>query len=115
MVGSVTALGKSGLSDWFIQRVTAVIMLAFVIFMFVYFIINLHPTYEQWELLFSNGWMRIFTFLFFLSIFMHAWIGMWIITTDYLKSTVVRITVQVLVILTLLACLVWLIEILWGL
>ena len=40
MVTSITSFGRSGLYDWMIQRVTAVILLAYAVFMIGYFLFN---------------------------------------------------------------------------
>ncbi len=115
MVKVVTSLGSTGLADWIVQRFTAILIALYVIFMVVYFFIHPNPTYSEWSTLFSNNWMRTCTFVVFLSIIMHAWVGLWIVSTDYLKHLAVRLIVQMAIIFTLLGCLVWSIEILWGL
>ena len=39
MVKSVTSLSSSGLSNWMLQRVSALIMTAYLIFMVAYFLL----------------------------------------------------------------------------
>lgn len=70
--------------------------------------------YAAWKSLFSHQWMRIATFVFFICLFWHAWIGMRNILMDYVHPTAVRLTVQILVIISLLFYLVWSAEILWS-
>ena len=36
MVTTVTSLGRSGLSDWMIQRISAWVMTTYLVFIFVY-------------------------------------------------------------------------------
>ncbi len=121
MVTSVTSFGRSGLYDWLIQRVGAVVMAAYVIFLAVYIALNPDLTYEQWSALFGQLWVRVFSFVTLLSLISHAWIGLWAVLTDYLterlmgsKATVLRIFAQMVLGGVAITYLVWGIEILWG-
>lgn len=121
MVTAVTSLGRSGLSDWLLQRVSALIMLAYVIFIVAYLVINPGMDYAQWHGLFGQLWMRIFSLATLLSILAHAWIGLWIVMTDYLTermmggtATVLRLLAQFALGLVVLTYALWGIEIIWG-
>ncbi len=114
MVTNITNLGRSGLSDWMIQRVSAVILAFYALFIVLYLLFNPGLDYAAWSGLFSQTWMRIFSLLAFVSLAAHAWIGLWTVTTDYLKPTAIRVGVQILVILSIFVFLVWGIQVLWG-
>jgi succinate dehydrogenase / fumarate reductase membrane anchor subunit len=121
MVTSVTSFGRSGLYDWLIQRVGAVAMAAYVIFLTLYIAVNPDLTFEQWHALFGQLWMRVFSLVTLLSFISHAWIGLWVVLTDYLierlmggKATVLRIFAQIVLGGVAFTYLVWGIEILWG-
>lgn len=121
MVTSVTSFGRSGLYDWLIQRIGAVILAAYTIFLAVYLVLHPDLTYEQWHLLFSTLWMRVFSLAALLSFISHAWIGLWSVLTDYItvrlmgsKATALRIFAQVVLGGVSITYLVWGIEILWG-
>ena len=114
MVTSITSFGRSGLYDWMIQRVTAVILLAYTIFMIGYLLLNPGLDYAQWSSLFECTSMRIFTLLALLSMAAHAWIGLWSVTTDYIKPTGIRFVVQSVCGLLTFIYVVWGIQILWG-
>jgi succinate dehydrogenase / fumarate reductase membrane anchor subunit len=60
-------------------------------------------------------WFRIFSLLALLSLGAHAWVGLWTVTTDYMKSMAPRFLVQALCGLTMFVYAVWGIQILWGL
>lgn len=119
MVTAVTSLSRSGLSDWLVQRVTAVILLAFFVFVGVQ--IASGVSYAEWTALFAQTWMKIFTLLAILSLAAHAWIGMWGVFTDYLterlmgsRGNVLRIGLQLLTSLSLVIYVIWGIQIVWA-
>ena len=121
MVKSVTSLGRSGLSDWLLQRVSALIMSAYLLFMVGFFVLNPSPSYEQWSGLHSSLAMRIFSLLTILSIAAHAWIGIWCVLTDYItvrligpKAMPIRMFLQLAMIAVILFYVVWTLDILWG-
>lgn len=111
---SSTNLTRTGVSDWLVQRVSALIMAAYLIFMICYFAQHPQITYSDWQQLFAGTAMRVFSALTLLALLSHAWVGMWTIFTDYIKCPYTRGIVQILVILALIACLIWGIQILWS-
>lgn len=115
MVASVTSFGRNGLYDWLMQRVTAVILAAYTLFLLGYLLLTPDLTYAQWSGLFSATWMRIFSLLALLSIGAHAWIGLWTVSTDYIKATGARFVFQAACGLVMFAYIVWGVQILWGL
>jgi len=121
MVSSVTSLGRNGLSDWLIQRFSAIILTVYFVGLLGYFAVNPGLGYEQWHGLFSTTWMRIASLLALLSLCAHAWVGMWTVATDYLtemtfgeRATFVRLSFQALCVIVIFSYLVWGIQILWG-
>ncbi|AMD02106.1 succinate dehydrogenase, hydrophobic membrane anchor protein [Halomonas chromatireducens] len=61
MVTNITNLGRSGLSDWLIQRVSAVILALYTLFIVAYLLFNPGLDYYTWSGLFAQTWMRIFS------------------------------------------------------
>ena len=114
MVKSVTSLTRSGLRDWLLQRISAVLIACYVLFLSTYVLLQSHLTYECWSGLFHNNIMRLATLLVLVAILIHTYIGMWTIFTDYLKDTVVRLLAQIVVFMCLLAFVIWGVMILWG-
>ncbi len=103
-----------GLRDWLAQRVTALVMAIYTI-IFLTMVLSL-PQFDfpSWKSMWASPWLRSATLLFLLSLFLHAWIGMRNIFMDYVKSTGLRLTLYVLVILALVAYGAWAVQILWG-
>lgn len=121
MVTSISSFGRSGLYDWVMQRITAVILATYTFYLFGTFLIHPDLDYQQWRGLFETFPMRIFTLLTVLSLCAHGWIGMWTIATDYLTptmvgnhATVIRFMFQVVCALLVLIYLVWTVQIMWG-
>ncbi|MEZ5524390.1 MAG: succinate dehydrogenase, hydrophobic membrane anchor protein [Pseudomonadales bacterium] len=121
MVTQVTSFGRSGLSDWVVQRVSAVILGAYTIFLLFWVASTPDASYEQWTALFSCTAMRIFSLLSLLSLIAHAWIGIWTIATDYLTpmsfgkaATKVRFLFLCACAIVLFVYFIWGIDILWG-
>jgi succinate dehydrogenase / fumarate reductase membrane anchor subunit len=119
MVTAVTSMGRSGLYDWLMQRISAVVLLAY--FVFVACVLLGGVDYASWKALYSQTWMRIFSLMTLLSLGVHAWVGIWGVLTDYFterlmgsKGNILRFVLQMLCGLTMFTYLVWGIQILWG-
>ena len=119
MVTAVTSMGRSGLYDWLMQRISAVILLGY--FLFVACVLIGGVDYAAWKALYSQTWMRIFSLLALLSLGVHAWVGIWGVLTDYLTErlmgqfgNVMRLVLQMACGLTMFTYLVWGIQILWS-
>lgn len=113
MVDSPVALSKSGLRDWVIQRITALIIAVYFIFIGV-FLISCSPlSFNDWQALFAHPLMRIFTLLTLVSVLYHAWIGLWVVFTDYVKYAGLRLVLQTVVIILLFSYVIWGVTIVW--
>lgn len=113
MVKRVVTGAHYGLRDWLSQRVTALVMVVYVLCLVAGLLLSPPQDYAGWKALFSNEWMRTASLLFLLSLFWHAWVGMRNILMDYVHATGLRLTLQVLVILSLVFYAIWATEILW--
>lgn len=114
MVTNVTSLTGNGLKDWLIQRITAVYFAVYVFFILGFLLSHPALSYEQWHTLFVNPIVQIATAGALFALTLHAWVGLWTVTTDYMKCTVLRLSVQMLILLWLLSQLIWGFMILWG-
>lgn len=114
MVTNVTSLTGNGLKDWLIQRVTAVYFAVYTAFLFGFFVMHPQLDYQQWHTLFTHPAVQIATLISLVALSLHAWIGIWTVTTDYIKCTVLRLSVQLFVVLWLLIQFIWGVMIVWG-
>ena len=104
-----------GLKDWIAQRATAVIMAVYSVIMAAVLLIVRPGTFEAWQCVFANGVIKFLTFLFFVSLFYHAWIGVRDIWMDYIKPVGLRLTLHVLTVAALVGYTAWAAAILWRL
>ena len=105
-----------GLRDWLSQRVTAILMALFTLALLVQVIFNKGPMgYDKWARIFSAQWMKVLTFALIISLAWHAWVGMREILMDYIKPVVLRLALQVFVIVWLVGCAGWGVQVLWRL
>ena len=119
MVTSVTSFSRTGLSDWLIQRVTSVILLAY--FLLIAYQLMGSVDYTSWMRLFEQTWMKVFTLMATLSLAAHSWIGLWSVFTDYLtermlgpKGNVIRLVSQLGASLALVGYVIWVVVIIWS-
>lgn len=111
---SATSLTGSGLRDWLVQRVSAVILAAYTFFI-LYILVCCGPIdYASWRALFSHFTMQIATSVVMFMVLLHAWIGIWTVLGDYVKCWVLRLVLHWVVVLGLLALLVWGLVIVWS-
>lgn len=114
MVTNVTSLTGNGLKDWLIQRVTAVYFAVYSFFIIGFLLVHPNLDFAQWHVLFSNRFVQIASLIALFALSLHAWIGIWTVTTDYIKCTALRVSLQMFVVLWLLSQFVWGFMILWG-
>jgi succinate dehydrogenase / fumarate reductase membrane anchor subunit len=114
MLSIPTNLGRSGFQIWLIQRISAVILGTYTIFILCFWGSHFFDNYLAWQHLFFYSSMKFVNFIVLLALVSHAWFGIWIITTDYLKIMLLRLVIQILVCGSLIYYLVWGIQILWG-
>jgi succinate dehydrogenase / fumarate reductase membrane anchor subunit len=102
-----------GVRDWLAQRVTAIVMAVYTVVLLVAFLTGSDFGYTGWAGLFAKQWFKLLTFVTFLSLAYHAWVGIRNIWMDYIKPVGLRLTLQVLTILWLVGCAFWAVQILW--
>ena len=114
MVRAVTSFGRSGLSDWLLQRFTAVVLLAYVFCVGGILLFTPGIYYATWREHFDGTAMKVFSLMALLSIVVHAWIGLWQVITDYIKCAALRAAALALVSITVVSYLCVGLLVLWG-
>lgn len=105
----------AGVQAWLIQRITAIILALYVLFLLGYWVSHPAFSYANWQALFDGNLMRYSSLMALFSLITHAWIGLWTITTDYLKVFLVRFLIQLVLMAALLGYFFWGIHIIWRL
>ena len=115
MVRRIVVGAHYGFRDWLGQRVTAAVMALYTVF-FAFSTLTLPElSYDAWHGMFSGGFMRFFSLLFFLSLFYHAWVGVRDIYMDYIKPVGIRLAAHVITLFLLIGYAGWAAQILWRL
>ncbi len=113
MVDRIVTGAHYGLRGWLVQRVSAVVMAFYTLFITGWLLLHRDPDYNAWTGLFSGNVMRSFTLLTLLALFCHAWVGVRDIVMDYVKPAGARLVIHVAVILALMLYAIWSVQILW--
>jgi succinate dehydrogenase / fumarate reductase, membrane anchor subunit len=103
----------TGLRAWLVQRITAVFMLLFIVFVLVHFVVDPPRSYQAWHGWIMSSSVRIVTAVFFAALLAHAWVGLRDVIMDYIHAIAFRVGLLVLLGFGLTALGVWVIRILW--
>jgi succinate dehydrogenase / fumarate reductase membrane anchor subunit len=103
-----------GMRLWLAQRLSAVVMAVYLVIFALLLLLKQPVGYEGWLELMSPLWWRLFTLLFFISLVMHAWLGVRDVFKDYIFNIKLRAVMQILVDVLLIVYLLWSGVILWG-
>lgn len=114
MVNRAITVAHYGWRDWLVQRISAVVIAVYVVLIMGLLLLNLPLQYDVWKNLFAHQWMRVFTLIALLSLFLHAWVGMRDIVMDYVHPSGLRLALYVIIVLSLVVYAAWSVQILWG-
>lgn len=103
-----------GLRDWLVQRVTAVIILAYTLGVVAFILLAGGASFTAWQALFACTWVKVLTTVTLFALLWHAWVGIRDIWMDYLQHVGLRLTMHVLTLLWLAGSLVYMIKVVWG-
>jgi len=102
----------TGLRAWLVQRVTAVYMIVFVLYLLFHFATEAPDSYETWRAWLLRPDVSRATFVFFTALLLHAWVGIRDVVIDYLQPTAVRLSVLAIAGFSLLAMEAWVVGLL---
>jgi succinate dehydrogenase / fumarate reductase membrane anchor subunit len=105
----------TGLRAWLVQRVTAVYMLLFIVFVLAHAIVDPPHSYPAWRAWLMNSGVSIATGVFFAALLAHAWVGVRDVIMDYVHPVALRVCLLALLGFGLAATGAWVMRILWML
>lgn len=114
MVNLMHGLSRPGMRDWVLQRSTAVVMVVYFAVMLGVAILYTPHDFGSWRLVMSFQLIKIITLLFFVSLYIHAWLGVKHVLMDYVKLLWLRDLLKLLVLTSLGLYTIWSVNILWG-
>ena len=97
-----------GMRAWLLQRLTAIYIAIYSLSLIVWIVSNLPVNYTNWYDFLSNPIILITTILFYLSLFIHAWVGVRDVLVDYAKPSSVRFILLTALALFLTVMTMWL-------
>lgn len=102
------SLHAQGMRAWLLQRLTAIYIAIYSLSIIIWVIGNVPVNYVSWHALFSQPLLIIATVIFYLSILIHAWVGMRDIMVDYIKPSSVRFVLLTGLAFALIGMAIWL-------
>ncbi len=102
-----------GTRDWLAQRITAVILTLYTLYLLFSVLSVPQLDYSSWYRLFLSPFMKVATLLALLSLVYHAWVGVRDVYMDYVKQTWQRLLLEIGTIVLLLGYAAWAVIILW--
>ncbi|MGB2832052.1 MAG: succinate dehydrogenase, hydrophobic membrane anchor protein [Methylotenera sp.] len=103
-----------GMRLWLSQRLTALVMAIYLVLLVLMLILWRPAGFAGWHAFVSPMWFRLATWLFFMCLFMHAWLGVADVLKDYVFNKTLRAYLQMAVDILLMVYWVWVSIILWN-
>jgi succinate dehydrogenase / fumarate reductase, membrane anchor subunit len=103
----------TGLRAWLVQRVSAVYMLFFIVFILIHFVVDPPHSYAAWHGWMTSAGVSIATAVFFTALLTHAWVGVRDVIIDYVHPVAIRFSALALLGIGLTATGAWVVRILW--
>ncbi len=83
----------SGTRAWLLQRLSAVYLLGFTIYVLVKLAVAAPQNYDAWRGWLSGGGTEVAVLLFFVALLLHSWIGLRDVILDYVHPLGARLAV----------------------
>lgn len=121
MVTQVTSFTRSGLSDFIVQRISAVVLTLYTLCIVGFVAVTPDLDYASWRDFLGRFPMQVFSTMAILALVGHAWVGMWTVGTDYIRphyfggiATPARFVYQSACVVALFVYVAWALQILWS-
>lgn len=96
-----------GLNEWLLQRVTAIYIGLFGLYMILQSFCSPVLDYSQWQAWINQPLIKTAWAVFIVSLLYHGWVGMRSVFLDYAKPLWFRFLISALSTLFFLAMLIW--------
>lgn len=103
-----------GLGEWIIQRVSAVYVLLFTVWLGVSLSVSPVHSHADWVSFSSGYFFRAAAILFIVSLLMHAWTGLKSVFLDYVHNWRLRFVLLMTLALLFTGMLAWAIIVIGG-
>lgn len=97
----------SGLQAWAMQRLTALYLAAYLVWLLAWLLLQPPASHEAWKQWLGSPWVSLASLLALLCLLFHAWIGLRDVIIDYVHPALVKVLLLGLVMLYLGACGIW--------
>ena len=103
---------SQGLKAWLFQRLTAVYLAIFILYVASHFFIDPPASHADWQNWIGRPVMSVMTMIFFAALLVHAWVGVRDVIIDYVNAFAARFMLLAVLGLTLTGFGFWVIRIL---
>jgi succinate dehydrogenase / fumarate reductase membrane anchor subunit len=104
----------SGLRAWLIQRLSAVYLALFCLYLLLYFLFNPPASHADWLAWLRHPLVIMGWGVFFVALLLHAWVGLRDVILDYIHPLPARLAALAASAAALIGCGVWAAVILLG-
>lgn len=101
-------------SEWWLQRITAVVIAGYVFLVLGLLLVNGTPNAMQWQVLFANTGFKLATLLAILATAYHGLVGAMHVWPDYVKNRAMLAVLNAYTWLAASAVALWSVYILFG-
>ena len=108
------AVSSKFISEWWLQRISAVLITAYLLLVLGLLLVNGTPNAMQWQSLFANTGFKLATLLAILSTAYHGLVGAMHVWPDYVKNRAVLAVLNAYTWLAAAAVALWSVYILFG-
>ncbi len=81
---------QKGLTDWYLQRATTMFISAYALPCVAFWAIYPAAQLAMWQVFLTHPVMLVLGILAWLALAIHAYIGAWVVITDYLSDHLMR-------------------------
>ncbi len=101
-----------GLNAWLLQRVSALYLAVFILYLLFHFTLSPPASYHEWRAWVAGPVISTGLYIFVLLLLGHTWVGVRDVLMDYVSSLVLRAVLLLLLAFSLVAAGIWVARIL---